>query len=64
MALADEQLWVYGKPVITDPDNDPIWVLGKPVFMGFAAAPPVGGQPTMKRWGGIPYMYPKGQGVW
>jgi len=26
--------------------------------------PSVAGQPTMKRWGGVPFMEPKGKGVW
>lgn len=32
-------------------------------YRDMSAAPPAG-QPTMKRWGGVPHMEPKGRGVW
>lgn len=41
MAVADKQLWVLGKPKISDNDNQ-IWVFGEPccVIDSTPAAPP------------------------
>lgn len=34
------------------------------IYCTYEEAGPPAGQPTMKRWGGVPYMQPKGKGVW
>lgn len=34
------------------------------IYCTYTPEAPPAGHPTMKRWGGIPYMQPRGQGVW
>ena len=60
VAIQDgENLALESTPADTPTVVDAYW--GLVCFIG--AAPPAG-HPTMKRWGGVPYMEPKGRGVW